>query len=69
MPAAPAHIVIVLPSLGGGGAERVALTLARHWREREHRVTLLLLRREGALLNEASALAEITDLGGVRVLL
>ena len=40
------HVGLVLSSLGGGGAERVLLTLAAALIERGHRVDLLLLRPE-----------------------
>ena len=49
-PAAPPgrlHLGLVLPSLNGGGAERVTLTLAKSLLERGHRVDLILARLRG----------------------
>lgn len=49
-PAAPPgrlHLGLVLPSLNGGGAERVTLTLAKSLIERGHRVDLILARLRG----------------------
>ncbi|MCY4559367.1 MAG: glycosyltransferase [Chloroflexi bacterium] len=43
----PPHIGIVLPNLGGGGAERAMLTLAGSLVERGYRVDLVLLRLAG----------------------
>ena len=41
------HLAFVLPSLNGGGAERVTLTLAKSLLERGHRVDLILARLRG----------------------
>ena len=49
-PAAPPgrlHLGLVLPSLNGGGAERVTLTLAKSLLQRGHRVDLILARLRG----------------------
>lgn len=43
-------ILFVLPSLNGGGAERVFLTLAREMEARGHVVALVVLQKKGALL-------------------
>ncbi|MCY4551932.1 MAG: hypothetical protein OXC28_26665 [Defluviicoccus sp.] len=43
----PPHIGIVLPDLGGGGAERAMLTLAGALIERGYRIDLVLLRLGG----------------------
>lgn len=42
----PRHLVLVTSRLGGGGAERILLTLAEHWAGRGHRVTVVTLRRD-----------------------
>lgn len=47
-------IAFVLPSLSGGGAERVFLDLANGLAERGHRVDLVLLATEGAYLDMVS---------------
>lgn len=44
------HIGIVLPSLQGGGAERIMLTLAKSLIERGHRIDLVLERCAGDYL-------------------
>ena len=51
----PLHIGVVLPSLRGGGAERVTLTLTRTLRERGHRVDILLSRFHIAYPDDLSA--------------
>ena len=42
-------IALLLPDLGGGGAERVAVTLANAFARRGHRVEVVLMRAEGLL--------------------
>lgn len=49
----PSPILFVLPSYAGGGAERVALTVAHGLHRRGHRVGLILLQAEGPLANLA----------------
>lgn len=46
----PRKIAIFLPNLGGGGAERVALSSATDLVERGHRVDMLLVKSQGDLL-------------------
>jgi len=53
MTGAAQHIAILLPDLHGGGAERVMLILAQEFAARGHKVDILLVRKEGALLGEA----------------
>jgi glycosyltransferase involved in cell wall biosynthesis len=55
-------VAILLPSLKFGGAERVALTLARALTARGCRVTILLMSFEGELLGEAQREWEVVDL-------
>ena len=45
-----AKIAFLLPDLAGGGAERVAVTLANAFARRGHAVELVLMRADGALL-------------------
>ena len=40
---------IFIPSMAGGGAERVALTLAQDWLQRGHRVDLVVMEKGGEL--------------------
>lgn len=62
------HIAIFLPSLHGGGAERVMVTLANGFVERGHRVDLVLTRAEGPYLPEVCSAVRIVDLNKGRVL-
>lgn len=62
------HIAIFVPSLRGGGAERVMLTLANAFGERGHNVDLVLAKAEGPYLPEVSEKVRLIDLGVPRVL-
>lgn len=62
------HIAIFLPSLRGGGAERVMVTLANGFAARGHRVDLVLTRAEGPYLAEVAPNVRIIDLDRGRVL-
>lgn len=62
------HIAIFVPSLRGGGAERVMVTLANSFAERGHRVDLVLVRAEGPYLPDVSEKVRIVDLDRPRVL-
>lgn len=57
-----ARIAFVLPDMGGGGAERVALTLIRAFIERGHDIDLVLMRGEGELLAELPSAVRLFDL-------
>lgn len=57
-----ARIAFVLPDFGGGGAERVALTLIRAFVARGHDIDLVLMQAEGALLSELPAAVRLFDL-------
>lgn len=48
----PIKLLFVLPTLNGGGAERVVLNLLRHLNTTRYVVTLLLLKREGVYWEE-----------------
>lgn len=62
------HIAIYVPSLRGGGAERVMVTLANGFAARGHRVDLVLTRAEGPYLPEVAKEVRIVDLNKGRVL-
>lgn len=61
------HLAIYLPSLGGGGAERVMATLANAFAERGFAVDLVLAAAEGPYLKELSAKVRVVDLKSGRV--
>jgi glycosyltransferase involved in cell wall biosynthesis len=64
---AASKLALVLPDFGGGGAERVALLLARAWIEQGHEVDLVLQRREGALLDLLPSAVRVVDLEAPRL--
>ncbi|QJR06241.1 glycosyltransferase (plasmid) [Sphingobium yanoikuyae] len=61
------HIAIYLPSLGGGGAERVTVMLANGFAARGHRVDLVLPSAQGPYRDKVSAQVKIVDLEKKRV--
>lgn len=65
---AASHIAIFLPSLSGGGTERVMVTLANGFAASGKRVDLVLARAEGPYLTEVAADVRIVDLDKGRVL-
>ena len=65
--AAAGHIAIVLHDLRGGGAERAVLRLARGMAAAGRHVELILVRGEGAYLDEIPAGIELKILGCPRV--
>lgn len=62
------HIAIYLPSLRGGGAERVMVFLANGFAKRGLRVDLVLAKAEGPYLKDVAENVRIVDLGVSRVL-
>lgn len=56
-------ILIAIENMGGGGAERVALDLARHWPSGHSRPVLLLAHRAGELLEQVPPGIEILEVG------
>ncbi|MFL6763746.1 MAG: glycosyltransferase [Sphingomicrobium sp.] len=58
----PSTIAFLLPNLGGGGAERVALTLAKAFVERGHSVDLVVMERTGELIGAVPPGVRIVDL-------
>lgn len=61
-------ISILLPSLRGGGAEKVMVTLANYFVERGYEIDLLLLKKEGTYLNRLSDKINIINLNSSRAL-
>lgn len=61
-------ITLYLPSLCGGGAERVMLNLAQGFAKRGHVVDLVLARAEGPYLKEVPGDVQVVDLRASRVL-
>ncbi len=55
-------IVVVLPDLTGGGAERLHLDLANDWVRRGHNVDFFLMRKQGELLSIFPSEVGIVDL-------
>lgn len=62
------RLALFLPSLRGGGAERVMLTLARGFAERGRHVDLVLVRAEGPYLSEVPGCVRLVDLRARRTL-
>jgi glycosyltransferase involved in cell wall biosynthesis len=60
------RIAFILPNLGGGGAERVALTLMRAFVAREFAVDLVLVQATGELLEQLPPEVQVIDLGARR---
>lgn len=62
------HLAFLLPSIAGGGAERLTIELMRGCLERGHSVDLVLVRREGEWLASVPKEVRIIDLGANRLL-
>ena len=60
-------IALFVPDLCGGGVERVRLLLAREFLSKGHHVDLVLLRKEGVLLEQLPDEVSVFDLGASRV--
>ena len=56
-------IIIVLQSYNGGGAEKIALTLAREWTEEGHDVTLAVLFPRGPYRNAVPSDLPVYEMG------
>lgn len=63
-----AHIAVFVPSLVGGGAERVILTLIQEFCDLGIRVDLILAKAQGVFLNQVPDSVRIYDCGTERVL-
>lgn len=62
------QIAVFLPSLRGGGAERVMVTLANAFAVRKYSVDLVLVKAEGPYLADVSEQVRIVNLAASRVL-
>jgi len=62
------RIALFLPSLRGGGAERVMVNLARGFVERGLQLDLVLAKAEGPYLSQVPSEVRVVDLGARRVL-
>lgn len=62
------RVALFVPSLRGGGAERVMLNLAKGFAERGLKVDLVLARAEGPYLSRVPRLVRVVDLKAFRVL-
>lgn len=61
------RVAFALPNMGGGGAERVAITLMKHFLGLGHEVDLVLVKAEGVLLAEVPPEVTVVDLGARRI--
>jgi glycosyltransferase involved in cell wall biosynthesis len=61
------RIALLLPNLGGGGAERVALTLVEDFAGRGHEVDLIVMQRRGELIGEVPHSVHLVDLDAARI--
>lgn len=64
----PRRYAFFLPSLAGGGAERVMLNLAKSFAEREEPVDLVLAQAEGPYLSQVPSTVRTVDLKAGRVM-
>lgn len=62
------HIAVFLPSLSGGGAERVMVTLVNGFASRGIQVDLVLAKAEGPYLKNVVSGVRIVDLNASRIL-
>jgi len=62
-------IALFVPSLRGGGAERVVVTLANALVQRGFKVDILLVKAEGPYLSEVSSAVNVIDFGRSRLFL
>lgn len=60
------HIALFLPSLAGGGAERILINLAAGFAERGYKVDLVLATAVGKYLDYVSSSVRVVDLGASR---
>ena len=61
-------ISLILPSLRGGGAERMLLNIANEFSKQDLDVDLVLVQKEGPYLNKVGKNVNIVDLKSKRVL-
>ena len=65
---ARARVAIFVPSLQGGGAERMMVRLANGFADKGIAIDLVVARAEGPCLDEVSPQVRVVDLGRTRVL-
>lgn len=61
------RLALLLPTMGGGGAERVALRLIDHFLEAGHEVDLVLMLKRGELLDLLPEQVKVFDLAAPKV--
>lgn len=61
-------LAILLPSLGGGGAERLSLELAKQFTHMGVTCSFIVAQKAGELVEEAESIADVHDLGAKRIL-
>lgn len=61
-------VALFLPSLMGGGAERIMLSLASEFADQGHQVDLVLAKAWGEYMDQVPANVHVVDLGASRVL-
>src|SRR5687767_13778396 len=61
-------VAILLPSLGGGGAEQVAVASAKDLASKDHQVDLLLVEARGELLPLVPESVRVIDLKADRII-
>lgn len=62
------RVTFFMPTLGGGGAERVTVNLVQEFANRGFDIDLVLVRAEGAYLSEVPSAVRIIGLGASRIL-
>jgi glycosyltransferase involved in cell wall biosynthesis len=65
----PVHIAIFLPSLGGGGAERIVLVLAEEFARLGMRVDIVLVHYHGEFSHQVKGKVNVVDLNASRMFL
>jgi hypothetical protein len=63
----PVHVAIFLPSLGGGGAERISLVLAEELTRLGMQIDLVLVHYQGAFSHQVTEKVNIVDLDASRM--
>ena len=61
-------IIIILPDLRGGGAEKLHVNLANYWSNLGYSVEFVLMQKKGELIDSLSSQVSITDLKVNRIL-
>ena len=56
------HIACFIPSLFGGGAERVALNLCDGWTKMGHQIDLVVAEATGAFIDQVPSAVELVNL-------